>query len=219
MANAVRELSTHMSAPGPQHWKAMGNGRYEFTMRAPEELRGIHIRDANYATCEETRRSISGGINTLGGTVIGWSSKKQPIVSLSSAEAELISYTEGCQSARFVQQLLGEILGSEPTAVIFEDNIGCIYLIRNQKTSARTKHMDVRHLFARDFYASGKVLPKFCKSEDNIADGCTKNQPEKLFTEHEKVLLNGILPYRREDVEQEIETEKSNSERRQTPNG
>jgi hypothetical protein len=72
--------------------------------------------------------------------------------------------------------------------------------------------MDVRHLFARDFYASGKILPKFGKSEDNIADGCTKNQPEKLSTEHEKVLLNGILPYRREDVEQEIETEKLNSE-------
>jgi hypothetical protein len=221
MANSVRELASHMSNPGDEHWKALGrtvgylkaHGRYQFELRAPEELRGIHIRDANYATCEETRRSISGGVDTLGGTIVGWSSKKQPVVSLSSAESELISYTEGCQSARFMQQLLGEIIGEEPTAIIFEDNIGCIFLIKNQKTSTRTKHLDVRHLFGRDLYIRNQVLPVFVRSEENISDGMTKNQSEKLFTEHEQVLMNGILPYRREDVEEALRSEESNTER------
>jgi hypothetical protein len=183
MANAVRELSSHMSNPSKEHWKALertigylkGHGRYEFTLRAPEELRGVHIRDANYATCEETRRSISGGIETLGGTIVGYSSKKQNVVSLSSAEAELISYTEGCQNARFMQQLLGEIIGYEPTGIIFEDNLGCIFLIKNQKTSSRTKHLAVRHLFGRDLYIENKVLPAFVRSEENVSDGLTKN--------------------------------------------
>ena len=222
MVNAVRELSSHMSNPGEEHWNAMarvvgylkGHGRYEFVLRAPEELRGVHIRDANYATCEETRRSVSGGIETLGGTIVGFTSKKQNVVSLSSAEAELISYVEGCQNARFVQQFLWEILGYEPTAIIFEDNLGCIYLIRNQKTSSRTKHLAVRHLFGRDLYIENKAIPVFVRSEENISDGLTKNQTQQLFVEHEKVLLNGIMPYRREDVKDTIRTELNSTERR-----
>jgi hypothetical protein len=221
MANAVRELSSHMSNPSEDHWKALGrvigylkgHGRYEFTLKAPEELRGVHIRDANYATCEETRRSVSGGVETLGGTIIGWSSKKQNVVSLSSAEAELISYTEGCQNARFVQQLLREIIHEEPAAVVLEDNLGCIYLIKNQKTSSRTKHLAVRHLFGRDLYTTNLVIPAFVRSEENIGDGMTKNQPLKLFMEHEHVMLDGIMPYRREDVEEAIATEETNTER------
>ena len=221
MSNAVRELSSHMSNPSDEHWKAMertvgylkGHGKYEFTLRAPEELRGIHVRDANYATCEETRRSVSGGVETLGGTIVGFSSKKQNVVSLSSAEAELISYVEGCQNARFTQQFLSEIIGYEPTAVIMEDNLGCIYLIKNQKTSSRTKHLAVRHLFGRDLYIANKVIPTFVRSEENISDGLTKNQPAQLFVEHENVLLNGILPYRREDVEEALRIERNNTER------
>jgi hypothetical protein len=92
--------------------------------------------DSNYAQCEETRRSVSGGINTLGGCLLDWSSKKQQIVALSTCEAVLISYTERTQSARFTQMLMRELTGYEPTAVIFEDSAGCIFLIRNKKTGS-----------------------------------------------------------------------------------
>ena len=221
MLNSVRELSSHMSMPGPDHWKAMGRvvghlksfEKYHMVFRAPEELRAVSLSDSGYASCVETRRSVGGGIDTLGGMFIGASSKKQPVVSLSSAEAELIAYSERCQAARFAQQLLGEILGQELTAVVFEDNQGCIHLVKNQKTSTRTKHLDVRWLFCRDFYINGKILPVFVRSEENYADGCTKNQGEKLFANHDSVLRGGFIPYRREDVETALATEKQNTER------
>jgi hypothetical protein len=152
----------------------------------------------------------------LGCMFIGATSKKQPVVSLSSAEAELIAYSDRCQAARFGQQLLGELLGNELTAIVFEDNQGCIHLVKNQKTSTRTKHLDVRWLFCRDLYIDGKVLPVFVRSEENYADGCTKNQPEKLFANHDMVLRNGFIPYRREDVALALETEKENTEREAT---
>ena len=221
MLNSVRELSSHMSMPGPEHWKAMTRvvghlksfPKYEMIYRAPEELRAISLSDSGYAACPETRRSIGGGVDTLGGMFIGATSKKQPVVSLSSAEAELIAYSDRCQAARFGQQLLGELLGTEMTAIVFEDNQGCIHLVKNQKTSTRTKHLDVRWLFCRDFYIAGKVLPVFVRSEENYADGCTKNQPEKLFANHDTVLRNGYIPYRREDVETALATETGNTER------
>jgi hypothetical protein len=118
-----------------------------------------------------------------------------------------------------MQQFLNELIGEEPTAIVFEDNIGCIFLIKNQKTSSRTKHLAVRHLFGRDLYVDNKVIPAFVRSEENIGDGLTKNQPQQLFAEHEFVMLNGILPYRREDVEEVLRVELSNTEQRSNLKG
>ena len=203
-----------MSMPNEEHWKALGRlvgylktqEEWKLILRSPEELRGVHICDANYAQCEESRRSVTGGIDTLGGTILGWQSKKQPIVSLSSCESELISYTERAQNARFIQQLLAELIGTEPTAVIFEDNAGCIYLIRNQKTGSRTKHIAVRYLYGRELFQNGHAVPYFVRSEDNVSDGLTKNQPEKLFSVHHEILMNGHLPFCREDVRAAIKS-------------
>ena len=73
--------------------------------------------------------------------------------------------------------------------------------------------MEVRFMFVRDLYIDGSVIPKFCKSLECIPDGCTKHQPQKLFCEHADVMMNGLLPYRREDVEDALMSEESNTER------
>ena len=47
--------------------------------------------DADWAGCYDTRRSTTGFEGHVNGTPIVWSSKRQSMVSLSSAEAEYIS--------------------------------------------------------------------------------------------------------------------------------
>jgi hypothetical protein len=91
--------------------------------------------------------------------LLDYQSKKQQIFTLSSCEAELVSYTKRSQNAIFVQLLLGEILGEEPPSTIFEDNAGCIYLIRNEKTGSRTKQIAVRHLFGKELFSQKKPIP------------------------------------------------------------
>ena len=90
--------------------------------------------------------------------------------------------------------LLEEIFGRKPrAAIIFEDNQGCIFMIKNHQIGQRTKHISIKLCFAKDQCQAGTVLPMYCRSEDCLADGATKAQPEKLFEEHSFALRTGHL--------------------------
>ena len=68
VSNAARELATHLSNPGTEHWRALERcvgyleqqGDQGLTLRAPTELRSISDCDADYAKDENDRRSIKG---------------------------------------------------------------------------------------------------------------------------------------------------------------
>ena len=213
MANAVRDLSSHMSNPGEDHWKSLERcigylvhlamEKRGLVFRNPKELRSISsYADGDYAKCEDTRRSISGNLNTIGGTLTNFCSKKQDTVALSTAESELNSYSLCYQEALFQNALLEELLNVKPEpAIIMEDNMGCIFMIKNQRVGQRTKHIDTRASFTRQHYQQRKVMPIFTRTELMYADGMTKNLPKSSFAEHARVIRDGNLPCCREDVE------------------
>ena len=126
MSNACQELASHLSSPGPEHWKALERAvgyiktREGIGMRftRPKSDQLISFVDSNYATDPDDRKSISGRINTLGGTILNWSSKKQQTVTLSSTEAEYVALAECGQEVKFEHMLLKEILGIDKPAKI-----------------------------------------------------------------------------------------------------
>jgi hypothetical protein len=101
--------------------------------------------DRNYATDKEDRRSVSGGIHTVGGTIINWMLKTQASVTLSSTEAEYGSLASGATQVKFVQQLLEEIAECKTPGIILEDNTGAIFLVKNQQVGSQTKHTDLQY--------------------------------------------------------------------------
>jgi hypothetical protein len=206
-ANAARELARHFSNPGPMHWDELARyigylkvmeSEIRLIYRKPKEMRALSYVDSNYATDKEDRRSVSGGIHTVGGTIINWMSKTQSSVTLSSCEAEYGSLASGATQVKFVQQLLEEIAECKTPGIIMEDNTGAIFLVKNQQVGSRTKHIDVRHHYIRELRERGELDVLFVRSEKNPSDILTKNVPEKLLAEHASRIRNGTLECREE---------------------
>ena len=158
-------------------------------------MKPIGSADTNYATNPDNCKSVTGNIHTVGCTLSAWTSKKQMTVMLSSSESEYVSVSAHCQETRFQQMLLDKIATSLRPAIIFEDNMGCIYLTKNQQVSTRKKHIDVRHHFIRQNIVNNNLKVCFVPTAENGSDIATKNLPEKLFKFHADNLLNGTLPY------------------------
>ena len=64
------------------------------------------------------------------------------------------------------------------------DNVGAIFLAYNAKTSARTKHVDIKYHYVREYVTEGVVAIKFVRSEENDSDIYTKNTNRDIHARH-----------------------------------
>ena len=69
------------------------------------------------------------------------------------------------------------------------DNVGAIWLSNNRNTGDRTKHIDIRTSFVKEYQEDRKIIIKFVKSEDNEADIFTKNKTNIIFQRHQEKLV------------------------------
>jgi hypothetical protein len=79
--------------------------------------------DVDWVGCSDTRRSALGYIVFLGDNLVSWSSKWQPMVSRSSAEAEYRAVANVVVKASWLRQLLQELHGPlTKSSLIYCDN-------------------------------------------------------------------------------------------------
>ena len=67
--------------------------------------------------------------------------------------------------------------------IVHCDNAGAIHMTQHGD-GKRTKHIDVRYHFVREYVEQGVVKIIFVKSEENLADPYTKNTSEQVYHEH-----------------------------------
>ena len=131
--------------------------------------------DASFANSLSDRRSFSGFVAFYLGCPIAWSCAKQPVVALSTTEAEYIALTSATQSLTWIQQLLADLRCQSTTKpTLLGDNVSSHYLTRNASLHRRSKHIDVRFHYIREQYESGKFNLEFVSGKNNPADLFTK---------------------------------------------
>lgn len=131
--------------------------------------------DANWAEKYVSRKSNSGYVFFLHGGLVSWACRKQTCVALSSTEAEFVALSEACQEAFWLKRLLNDMQQNITTAItIYEDNQSCLNLIKEEKLSNRTKHIDTRYIFVKDYIDKGIITCEYCPTEKMLADLLTK---------------------------------------------
>ena len=200
IANSVRELSKVMDGATKGHLKCLLRV-IKFVLDTREKCLQMDLSnfdasggvkwgmkafcDSDFAGDKDTRISVTGFVIYVMGALISWRSRGQKSVTLSSSEAEYVALSEVCAEIMFIKQVLEFLkMKVELPIVVHVDNVGAIYLASNATTSQRTRHIDVRYHFVRDYVEDGVVQIVFVRSEDNDADMFTKNVSKEVYKRH-----------------------------------
>ncbi|KAA0036803.1 Copia protein [Cucumis melo var. makuwa] len=158
--------------------------------------------DGHWAGDTNDRKSTSRYVFFVGNTAFTWSSKKQPIVTLSIGEAEYVAIASSIYHAVRLRNLLKivGILQDDPT-VIHVDNKSTIALAKNLVFHDHSKHIDTRFHYIRDCISRKEVQVEYVKTKDQIADIFMKPLKVNVFNKLRTLLGVFQKTCLREDVE------------------
>lgn len=145
--------------------------------------------DSDYANDIHNRRSTSGYAILFCEGPISWCSKQQPIVALSSTEAEYIAAADCIKETLYLKSFLTELINLKINITLNIDNQSSIQLIKAGYFNKRSKHIDVRYYFIHEHYVKGNIIIKYCPTDQQIADILTKPLGKIKFEFHCKKLL------------------------------
>ena len=187
---SVSLISRFMESPKDTHWNAgkrilryvNGTRNFGILYSCSNEFKLIGYTDSDFAGSIDDRRSTSGYAFHFGTGVVSWASKKQSIVTLSSAEAEYVAATGAACQAVWMRRVMMELKHEQEEATrIYCDNNSAIALSKNPVFHKRSKHIDTRYHFIRELTNNGEILLDFCRSEDQCADIFTKALGKESF--------------------------------------
>lgn len=91
--------------------------------------------DSDYAANVDTRKSLTGYVFTLYGTSVSWKSTHQPVVALSTTEAEFLAMTEGVKEATWLKEIICQFGVHQDTVSVHCDNQSAIHLVKHHGIS------------------------------------------------------------------------------------
>jgi len=198
LANPLRELSKVLDCPTEAAFKelkrvikfVLDTKEYGLKIKpvidkADEAWSVTVFTDSDYAGDVETRVSVTGFCIFLLGVPISWRSKSQRSVTLSSSKAEFGALSEAAKKVKFIVQIMQSIgIEVKLPVIVRVDNVGAIFMAENLTTSQRTKHVDIRYHFVREFVEDGFIRIIFVRTTENTADIFTKNVSGPLHEKH-----------------------------------
>ena len=199
---AAHNLAKFCDVPRPVHWNvAMKALRYFWRTKdlgityGGVTSRGLTMSayvGSDHATCQDSRRSVSGGAVVLVGGTISWFSRAQRVTASASSESEYVALAEILNETKFLLQVQEFIMPTlrSCTISIMEDNQGAIKMANNKYSSRRTRHIDVKHHIVRDAVEEGLVRIVYVRGEEQHAGILTKALGMRTFELHAKAVMN-----------------------------
>ncbi|KAE9312992.1 hypothetical protein PR003_g19619 [Phytophthora rubi] len=188
LAYALGQLSRFVSKPTTKHVGALKRvlrylvGTTEYGIRylkgpadgnAAIVLQGFC--DSDWASDSETRKSTSGFVFTLASGAIAWMSRRQPIIALSTAEAEYVAACEATMEATAEGNILTEILAHHTIKPVIGIDSSAAHVMATSPTySRRTRHIELRWHYVREQVQRGSIELVKIQGEENPADAFTK---------------------------------------------
>ena len=183
---AVTRLSHFNNNPSKEHLEAAkdvlrylrGTASYKIRYCGSRNSGLIGYADATWAEDRDGRLSTTGFGYFLAEGIICWKTRRQKSISLSSTEAEYKSMSDACCQLAWLHNFLTEIGESpEHPTPLCGDNQGAIFNALNPIVEHRTKHVDLRYHYIREFLNTGKkrrLKLYYVRTDDQIADTFTK---------------------------------------------
>jgi hypothetical protein len=204
ISNATRELSKVGDGATEAHWKQLLRA-IKYTMSTKNKAMKMKpqkkdnmfylegISDSSFGEDKDTRISVFGYVVYFCGAPVATKSKLGRSVTLSSTEAEHYAISEVAKEVLFIKQLLDTIgIEVKLPIIVRVDNVGAIFLGNNFSVGQRTKHIDIRAHFVREYIEDDILKLVFIRSEDNDADIFTKNTTEELFNKHSIKMVENL---------------------------
>jgi hypothetical protein len=110
---------------------------------------------------------------------VSWSSKKQNLVALSTAEAEYVAAGASCAQLLWMRFTMSGFGCKFRKIPLLCDNKRAIKLANNPVNHSRTKHIDIRHHFLRDHEAKVDITLSHVSTDKQLADIFTKPLDEQ----------------------------------------
>jgi hypothetical protein len=120
----------------------------------------------------------------LGINLVSWSSKRQNVVSRSSAEAKYRAVANGVVEDCWLRQLPQELHAPlMKSTLIYCDNVSAVYLSTNPIQHQRTKHVEIGLHFVWERMAIGDVRVLHVPTTSQFTDIFMKGLPTSVFLE------------------------------------
>jgi hypothetical protein len=145
-----------------------------------------------------TARSRTGYVIQFAGYPIVWASKIQMEIALSVTEAEyialstaargilpLISLAKEAAKAKIIEK----VEAPQIRCRIFEDNMGAVEMANVPKMRPRTKHLNIKYHFFRQFVTKGILIVKHIAGEMQVADILMKSLEVMTFQRHRRKIM------------------------------
>jgi len=205
IAHTVGVLGRFSSNPKRHHWAAAKRllrylkGTRDWALHFDGTDIGMDMNflgysDANWNGDRDTSRSTSGYVFIASGGAIGWSSRRQSMVALSSTESEYIGLANAGQHLAWLRSFFEELGQPQKNPTELRcDNRAAIILSQDPQFRARTQHIQRKYHFVRDdLVRHGECVVLWYPTEEMVADIFTKALPHE---KHSKFCLSmGLRP-------------------------